>query len=73
VISNADLRNVGADSRHNSCDFVTKHRRCRNKIVSGEEQVGVTQPRRLHVDANFAPNRSGDGDVLEVEPVTNCV
>src|SRR5260370_7156850 len=73
AISDADLRDVGSDCGHDTSDLVTKHRRCRNKIVSGEEQVGVTQPGRLHVDENFAPNRRGDVDVFEVEPVTNSV
>jgi hypothetical protein len=36
VIFNADLRNVGADSSHKSRDFVTKHGRCRKKIVNGD-------------------------------------
>jgi hypothetical protein len=73
VISDADLRDVGSDCGHDTRSFVTKHRRCRNKIVSGEEQVGVTQPGCLHVDENFAPNRRGDVDVFEIEPVTNSV
>jgi hypothetical protein len=73
VISDADLRDVGSDCGHDTRDFVTKHRRCRNKVVSGEEQVGVTQPGRSHVDENFAPNRRGDVDIFEVEPVTNSV
>jgi hypothetical protein len=73
VITGADLRNVRSDCGHNSCNLVTEHRRCRNKIVSGEQKVGVTQPRRLHLNQNFAPDRRGDVDVLDVESVTDCI
>jgi hypothetical protein len=73
VISDLNLRDAGSECGHDSCDFVTKHGRRRNKIVSGEEQIGVTQPRRLHVDENFAPDRRGDVHILEVEPTTDCV
>jgi len=70
VISDADLRNVGSDCGHDPCDLVTEHGGRRNEIVSGEQQVGVTQPGRLHLDENFAPNRHGDVHILEVEPAT---
>jgi len=73
VISDSDLRYVGADCRHDSGDLVTKHRRCRNEIVSGKEQVSVTQPGRLYVYENFVPNRRGDVHILEVEPTTDSV
>jgi hypothetical protein len=52
---------------------MTKHRRGRNNIVSGEEQVSVTQTGRLHVDENFAPNGRGDIYVLEIEPTTERI
>jgi hypothetical protein len=73
VIPDADLRDVGADLGNHPCYFVTEHRRDRENIVSGHEQVGVTQPGRLHVDENLAPNRRGDIYNLEVEPFTECV
>jgi hypothetical protein len=73
VISDTDMRYVGADSRHDTGDLVTKHRWRRSDIVSGEQQVGVTQSGRLHLDENFAPNRRGDVHILEVEPATECV
>jgi hypothetical protein len=73
VISDTDLRNIGTDCGRDPRDLVTEHRGCRNEIVSGEEQVGVTQPGRLHVDENFAPNRRCDAHILEIEPTTECV
>jgi hypothetical protein len=36
--------------RHDSCDFVTKHRKYQIKSVSGEEQVGVTNAPTLVVE-----------------------
>ena len=73
VISDTDLRNAGTDCGYDPRDLMAEHRGCRNEIVSSEQQVGVTQPGRLHVNENLASYRSGDVDVLEVEPVTNCV
>ena len=73
MISDTELRDVGTDCSHDPRNLVTQHRRRRNDIVSGEKQVGVTQPRRLHVDKNFASDRRGDVHVLEIEPMTECV
>jgi hypothetical protein len=73
VISDADLRDIGTYFGNDPGDLVTKHRRGWNDIVRGEEQVGVTQPGRLHVDENFVPNRRGDVYNLEVEPTTERV
>ena len=73
VISDADLRNVGSDCGHDPCDLVTEHGGRRNEIVSGEQQVGVTQPGRSHVDEDFAPDRRGDVHVFEIKTVTECV
>jgi hypothetical protein len=73
VISDADLRYVGADCRHDPGDLVTEHRRRRNKIVSGKEQVSVTQPGGLYVDENLVPNGCGDVHILEVEPTTDTI
>ena len=70
MISDADLRYVGADCRHDPSDLVTKHRRRRNKIVGGKEQVSVTQPRRSYVYENFVPNGRGDVHILDVEPAS---
>src|SRR4029077_11227669 len=53
VIADTQLRDVGADCRHDPCDLVTKYRRRWNEIMSSEQQVGVTQPRRSHVDEDF--------------------
>ena len=36
VISDTDLRDIGTDCGHDPRDLVTKHRGCRNEIVSGE-------------------------------------
>jgi hypothetical protein len=73
VTSDADLRDIGSYFSNDPGDVVTKHRRGRNNIVSGEEQVGVTQPGRSHVDEDFVPNRRGDVHILEVEPASKRV
>jgi hypothetical protein len=70
VISDVNLRDIGTHFGNDSGDLVTKHRWSRNNIVSGEKQVGVTQPGRLHVDENFAPKRRGDVHIFEVESTT---
>jgi hypothetical protein len=43
----------------------------RNEIMSGKEQVSVTQPGRLYGYENFVPNGCGDVHFLEVEPTTD--
>jgi hypothetical protein len=68
-----DLRDLRADCGYDPRNLVTKYRRQRNEIVSGEKQVGVTQPGRSHIDENFAPGRRGDIHILEVEPTPECV
>ena len=73
VISDTDLRYVGADCGNDPGDLVAKHGRRRNEIVSGKEQVSVTQPGRLYVDENFVANGRGDVYILEVEPTTDSV
>ena len=73
MIADTQLRDVGADCNHYPCDLVTKYRRRWNEIMSSEQQVGVTQPRRSHVDEDFAPDRRGDVHVLEIEAATECV
>jgi hypothetical protein len=73
VISDTELRDVRPHCSHYPRNLVTKHRRRRNNIVSGEQQVGMAQPGRSHLDENFAPNRGGDVNVLEIEPATECV
>ena len=55
MISDTELRDVGADCSDDPGDLVAEHRRRRNEIVRGEQQVGVTEPGGLHVDQNFAP------------------
>jgi hypothetical protein len=73
VVSDADLGDIGTYFGDDAGDLVTKHRRGRNNIVSGEKQVGMTQPGRSHVDQNFVPNWRGDVHILEVEPATKRV
>jgi hypothetical protein len=41
--------------------------------VRGEQQVGVTQPGRFHIDENFTSNWRGDVHIFEIEPTTECV
>jgi hypothetical protein len=52
---------------------VTEHGWRWNEIMRGKEQVSVTQPGRLHVYENFAPNGRGDVHILEIEPTTDSV
>jgi hypothetical protein len=73
VISDADLRHVGADCRHDPGDLVTKHRWCWNEIVSGKEQVSVTQPGRLYIYENFVANGHREVHILKVKPATDRV
>jgi hypothetical protein len=73
VISDADLRDIGTYFGNDPGNLVTKHGRSRSDIVSGEQQVGVTQPRRLHIDENFASYRLGNVHILEFEPSTDCI
>ena len=73
MIADTELGDIWADFRHDPRDLVAKHGGCREYRVGGEEHVSVAQPGGPYVDQNFAPNRRGDVDVLEVEPVTNCV
>jgi hypothetical protein len=73
MITDTDLRYVGTDCKHDPGDLVTKHRRRRNEIMSCKEQVSVTQPGRLYVDENFAPNGRGDIHILDLETATERV
>jgi hypothetical protein len=73
MISDTDLRNVGTDCGHGARDFVTKDRRCRDELVCSEKEIGVTQPRSLHVDENLSPDRRGDVHIFEVEPAATAL
>ena len=73
MISDTELRDIRTDCSHDPCDLVTKHRWRWNDIVSGEKQVGMTQPRRLHVDEDFASDRRSDVNVFEIKPMTERV
>jgi hypothetical protein len=66
-------RSWTATCGYDPCDLVTEHRGRRNEIVGGKEQVGVTQPGRLHVDESFTSNWRGNVHILEVESATECV
>jgi hypothetical protein len=41
MISDTELRDIGPNRGHDPRDLVTQHRRRRNKIVSGKQQIGV--------------------------------
>jgi hypothetical protein len=73
VIPDTDLRYLRADCRHNPGDLMTEHRRRRNEIVSGEEQICMTQPGSLYVYENFAPNGLSDLHILKIKPTTDSV
>jgi hypothetical protein len=70
VITGTELSDITTDCCHDPRDFVTEHRWCRHDIVSGEQEVGMTQARRLHVDKNLAADRRGDLHVFEIKSVT---
>jgi len=73
VISHTELHDFWTHGRHDPRNLVTKHHRRWDDIVSGETQVGVTQPGGLNVDEDFATDRRSDVHVLEIEPATKCV
>ena len=70
-MSDSELRDVRPHCSHYPRNLVTKHRRRWNDIVSSEKQVGVTQPRGLHIDENLASYRRCYLNVLEIEPTTD--
>ena len=73
MISDTELRDVRTYCSHYPRNLVTKHRRRWNDIVSSEKQVGVTQPRSLHVDEDFASDRRSDVNVFQIKPMTEGV
>jgi len=73
VIADVHLRDVRTDRSHDSGDLVTQHRRCRRDVVSGKQQIGVTESRSLHVDEDFASHRRSDVNVLEIKPTAQRV
>ena len=73
MISDTELRDVRTDCSDDPRNLVTKHCRRWNDIVSSEKQVGVTQPRSLHVDKNFASDRRSDVHVFKIKPVAERV
>jgi hypothetical protein len=73
VISDTQLRDVRTYCSYDPRNLVTKHRRRWNDIVSSEKQVGVTQPRSLHVDQDFASDRRSDVHVFKIKPMTERV
>jgi len=73
VISDTKLRDVRTHCSHDPRNLVTKHGWRRNDVVSSEQQVGVAQPRRLHVDENLASYGRDDVHILEIEPSTECI
>jgi hypothetical protein len=73
MVSDTDLPDIRSHGSHDPRYFVTKHGRSGNDIVSSKQQVGVTQPRRLHVDEDLAAHWRGNVHVLEIEPLTDCI
>src|ERR1700733_4902480 len=73
VLARAKLPDVWTYFGNDPCDFMTKHGREWNKIVSSKQQIGVAQPGRLYVNENFAPDRLGDFHPLQVEPTAERV
>jgi hypothetical protein len=73
MIAGVNLRHIRTNRSHDPRHLVTQHGRSRGDVVRREQQVGVTQPRRLDVDERFAPHRRADVHILEIEPATNCI
>jgi hypothetical protein len=73
VVSDPQLRDLGAHGSHDSGDLVTKDRRRGNEVMRGEQEIGVTKPRRSHLNEDLAAHGSGDVDVVEVEPAADGI
>ena len=73
VVANLNLRDVGTYRGDDPRDLVAEHARSWNDIVRSEKQIGVTQPRRSHLDEDFAPDRRGNVYVLDFEATTECL
>ena len=43
VISETEMRDLSTDRRHDPCDLMTQHRWRRHDIVSGEQEVRMTE------------------------------
>ena len=65
VVAHPDLADVRTDGSHDARHLVPKHRRQRDEIVRGKQQVGVTQPGCPYVDEHFAADRGGDLDIFD--------
>jgi hypothetical protein len=68
VIAHPDLSDVRTHGSHDARHLVAEHRRQRDEIVRGKQQVGVTKPGRPYVDEHFSPDRRGDKDVFDIKP-----
>ena len=67
MVSEPKLCDLRADFSNDPGDLVPQHRRRRNDIVSSEQQIGMTESGRLHVDQDFASHRRGNVDVFHIE------
>jgi hypothetical protein len=63
VISDPELRDLGADLSDDPRDLMAQHDRWGNDFVGREQDVSVTEPGRLHIDQDLTPDRRGDVDV----------
>ena len=73
VIADVDLCDVWTNLGRDPRNLVPQHRRCRRDVVSGKQQIGVTQPGRSHFDEDLAPDRRRNVHVIEFESTTECV
>ena len=67
MVSEPTLCDLRTDFSDGPGDLVPQHRRRRNDIVTSEQQIGMTESGRLHIDQHFAPHRRGDVDVFPIE------
>jgi hypothetical protein len=73
VIADMDLRDVRTCCCNDPRDLMTQNRRRRRDIVIGEQEVRMTQARRLHVDENLAAFWRGDVHVFQFKPSTDRI
>ena len=73
MMADSELFDIRSDRRDGPRHFVAENGWHRNDIVRGEQQVGMAQPGRAHIDQHFASNRSCDLKVLQIEPVPQRV
>src|SRR5690348_16847510 len=64
-VAGGEPAHLRPDRGHDAGHLVTGHRRHRDADVTGRDRmVGMTQPRRLHIDEHLTPDRLGHVDLF---------